>query len=150
LEAEAHQDLPFEKLVEALQPERDLSVTPLFQVMFTLQNMEPATLRLSNMELSAVRVERQAALFDLNLDMTESRFGLTAELEFNADLFYLETMARLLDHFGILLQGVVANPAGRLSDLPLLTEQESRQVLVEWRGGAIEHHDSPLVHHLIA
>jgi len=131
LGAYAHQDLPFERLVEALQRERDLSRHPLFQVMFALQNapMEPP--RLSNLAVRVVDLETVTSPFDLTLLLEESTGGLKGLLEYNTDLFDAKTIARLIGHFETLLAGIVADPDCRLSDLPLLTPAERHQ-LADW------------------
>ncbi len=135
LDAYAHQDLPFDQLVEVLQPERDPSRQPLFQVMFNLQN-EPPLQRLTLPGLTAtwLAVDSDAAQFDLSLDLIEESQGLSGAFEYNTDLFDPPTIARLAGHFQTLLAGIVANPDQCLSDLPLLTEAEQHQMLVEWNG----------------
>ena len=130
LEAYAHQELPFEKLVEELRPERSLSYEPMFQVMFILQNAPQSTLKLPGLTLSPSMVSNGAAKFDLTLYMTETEDGLRGSLEYNSDLFDAATMARLAGHWQTLLEGIVADPAQRLSALPLLTDAERQQLLV--------------------
>lgn len=132
LGAYAHQDLPFEVLVEKLQPERSLSRTPLFQVMFALQNTSVPTLKLPGLTLSSLKVETKTAQLDLSLDIVETGDGLSTSVEYSTDLFKAETIARMLEHFQILLAGIVANPNQRLSNLPLLTHAERQKLLVEW------------------
>ncbi|MFE1744007.1 amino acid adenylation domain-containing protein [Coleofasciculus sp. H7-2] len=132
LQAYAHQDLPFEKLVEELQPSRDRSYTPLFQVMFALHTAPKTALQLPGLSLSLVEVETGTAKFDLTLEITDTEQGLTGSLEYNTDLFDAATITRMLGHFQTLLEGIVANPDRRLSDLPLLTAAERYQLLVEW------------------
>ena len=134
LRAFEHQDLPFEKLVEALNPERDLSHQPLFQVMFVLQNAPAGALRLGNLTLEAVPVDTGMAMFDLTLCLEESGGELQAILEYNADLFDGSTMSRLAEHYLNLLAAVVAEPSRRLSELPMLGEAERRKLLEEWSG----------------
>ncbi|MEW5860344.1 MAG: amino acid adenylation domain-containing protein [Cyanobacteriota bacterium] len=132
LQAYAHQDLPFERLVEELQPSRDRSYTPLFQVMFALHTAPKTALQLPGLSLSLVEVETDTAMFDLTLEITDTEQGLTGSLEYNTDLFDEATITRMLGHLQTLLEGIVANPDRRLSDLPLLTEAERHQLLVEW------------------
>ncbi|MBD2540823.1 non-ribosomal peptide synthetase [Coleofasciculus sp. FACHB-SPT36] len=132
LQAYAHQDLPFEKLVEELQPSRDRSYTPLFQVMFALHTAPKTALQLPGLSLSLLEVETGTAKFDLTLEITDTEQGLTGSLEYNTDLFDEATITRMLGHFQTLLESIVANPDCRLSDLPLLTEAERYQLLVEW------------------
>ncbi|HEU4769116.1 MAG TPA: amino acid adenylation domain-containing protein, partial [Pyrinomonadaceae bacterium] len=150
LDAQEHQEIPFERLVEALQPERDLSITPLFQVMFAMQNIQQLDFHLPGLTLSPVNLERTAAVFDLNLDITEGKSGLFAALEYNTELFFPGTAARILAHLEILLQAIVANPDTRLSDLPLMTAPERDKVLLEWTGGGMEYQNQPLAHQAIA
>ncbi len=132
LEAYAHQDMPFEVLVEELQPERDLSRNPLFQVMFQLENTPKEQLPLPGLTLSSVEVEGVASQFDLSVDVVESEYGLSVTAEYSTDLFEAATTARLLDRWRVLLEGIAAEPARRLSDLPLMDESERGRVEVEW------------------
>jgi amino acid adenylation domain-containing protein len=126
-----HQDVPFEKLVEELQPQRDLSRQPLFQVQFVLQNT-PSVPELPGLIASSMKVESSTAKFDLTLFVEEDEQGLKGKLEYNTDLFDAATIARMAGHFQTLIQGIVSNPEQRLSELPLLTETERRQLLFEW------------------
>ncbi|HEY0735912.1 MAG TPA: amino acid adenylation domain-containing protein, partial [Herpetosiphonaceae bacterium] len=148
LEAYAHQDLPFEMLVEAIQPERDLSRTPLFQVMFVLQNTPARTVELPDLTLQLVDAHSGTAKFDLLLSVVEHPNGLACDLEYNTDLFDQTTMAQLLEHFHRLLDGIVANPAQPISSLPLLTDAERRQQLVDWNATAAPY-PALAVHQLI-
>ncbi|MBD1943541.1 amino acid adenylation domain-containing protein [Coleofasciculus sp. FACHB-712] len=132
LQAYTHQELPFERLVEELQPSRDRSYTPLFQVMFALHTAPKTALQLPGLSLSLLEVETGTAKFDLTLEITDTEQGLTGSLEYNTDLFDEATITRMLGHFQTLLEGIVANPDRRLSDLPLLMEAERYQLLVEW------------------
>ena len=132
LGAYAHQELPFEKLVEELQPTRSLSYSPIFQVMFALQNAPTASEQFGDLQLSSVRVPSTTAKFDLSLDVYETRDELDARLEYDTDLFAAATAERLLQHFHTLLAAAVQQPSQRLSALPLLTELEQQQMLVEW------------------
>jgi amino acid adenylation domain-containing protein len=136
LGAYAHQDLPFEQLVGALQPERDLSRSPLFQVLFVLQNAPLPALRLGQLTLSPVEVEGGTAKFDLTLSLMDTGQGLEGALEYNTDLFDAATVARMAEHFQTLLAGIAADAGQRLADLPLLAEAERRQLLVEWNATA--------------
>ncbi|NOT58294.1 MAG: amino acid adenylation domain-containing protein, partial [Deltaproteobacteria bacterium] len=132
LGAYVHQDLPFERLVEELHLERNLNRNPLFQVMFVFQNAALRSLELPGLTVSPVEAESETAHFDLTLQIVETEQGLTAALVYNTDLFEAATIARVLRHFEILLEAVIADPEQRLSDLPLLTTAERRQLLVEW------------------
>ena len=136
LEAYEHQELPFEKLVEELHPERDPSRSPLFQVMFAFENMPRASRELTGLRVSPIKVHTGTAKFDLTLSIEEEAGVLAAALEFNTDLFDHGTIERMIGHFQTLLDGIVANPNERLSELPLLSEAERRQLLVEWNDTA--------------
>src|SRR5438874_1501398 len=132
LGAYAHQDLPFERLVKELQPERTLAHNPLFQVMFVLQSEDIQPLQLKGLEVEHFRVGNIMANFDLTLDIVERDEQLVCLFESNADLFESETIERLMGHFQNLLDGIVANPERNISELPLLSEAERRKLLVEW------------------
>jgi len=130
--AYANEDLPFEKLVEELQPGRDLSHSPLFQVMFALERAPFEDVHWPGLKLTPLGLDSGTAKFDLTLYVTESAEGLTARMEYNTDLFDPTTIRRMLNHLRVLLEGVVAGSDKRLSDLPLLTEAERHQVLIDW------------------
>jgi amino acid adenylation domain-containing protein len=132
LQAYAHQDVPFEKLVEVLQPERDLGRTPLFQVMFTLQNTPPSGLQLGAARLTQFSFTGNTAKFDLTLNLGETNSGLQGSLGYSTDLFEDATIQRMIVHFQLLLSSVVAEPERRLSELSLLSQEEQQQLLVEW------------------
>jgi amino acid adenylation domain-containing protein len=132
LGAYAHQDLPFERLVEELHLERNLDRNPLFQVMFVVQNASPQTIALPGLTLSPVEIDSGTAHFDLTLHIADTEQGLVETLSYSTDLFDAETIARMLGHFTTLLEAVLANPERHLSDLPILSAAERRQLLVEW------------------
>ncbi|MEH2382482.1 MAG: amino acid adenylation domain-containing protein [Nostoc sp.] len=143
----AHQDLPFEQLVEELQPQRSLSHTPLFQVMFALQNAPILALELPHLALSLLESDSGSAKFDLTLDMTETAQGLVGILEYNTDLFKAGTIRQMAGHLQTLLSGIVANPQQRLSELPLLTEAE-KGLLVKWNDTQAEYPKDQCIHQL--
>ncbi|MCC5666144.1 amino acid adenylation domain-containing protein [Nostoc sp. CHAB 5784] len=147
LGAYAHQDLPFELLVEQIQPQRDLSHTPLFQVMFVLQNA-PIVLELPGLTLSHVESDSHTAKFDLTLFITETESGLVGNLEYNTDLFAQTSIQRMAAHLQMLLSGIVANPQQRLSELPLLSESEQHQLLLEWNNTEVEYPQQQCIHEL--
>lgn len=132
LEAYAHQDIPFAKLVEALQPERDPSHTALFQVAYELQDAPMRPLELPGLTLSTLDVHSGSVKFDLALHTEEAGLGLNGSFEYNTDLFDDSTITRMLGHFRTLLQGIVTNPNELLSDLPLMTDVERHQLLTVW------------------
>jgi amino acid adenylation domain-containing protein len=148
LEAHAHQDVPFEKLVEEVQPRRDMSHTPLFQVMFILQNTPPAELALPGLQLSQMKVASETAKFDLTLMMSEQGGDLTASFEYNTDLFDAASIARLGGHFRRLLEAIAADADQRLSALPLLSEEERHQLVFEWNDTAADYPRDKTVHEL--
>ncbi|MBN1203857.1 MAG: amino acid adenylation domain-containing protein [Myxococcaceae bacterium] len=135
LGAYAHQDLPFERLVEELQPERSLSHNPLFQVMFVLQNTPSPSLSgaLAAQTSPSGEVPEHigTSKFDLTLSLAEAKNGLTGNIEYNTDLFDSGRIQRMVGHFQVLLRAVLANPEMRLSRLPLLTDAERQQLLGE-------------------
>ncbi|MCI0420449.1 MAG: condensation domain-containing protein [Acidobacteria bacterium] len=140
LGAYAHQDLPFEKLVEELNPERDMSHPSLFQVMLILQNV-PREIEVGEQDLtlSALKIDKKTSNFDLTLTLVEEAKGLSATAEYNTDLFEAATIERLLTAFQTLLEGIVANPDCPLSTLALLTKAEKQQLLVEWNGAKTDY-----------
>jgi amino acid adenylation domain-containing protein/FkbM family methyltransferase len=127
-----HQDVPFEKLVEELHPERNLSQSPLFQVAFALQNVPSQPFDLPGLRGNRIAIESGTAKFDLLLSIVDESQELVAMMDYSTDLFEATTVSRMLGHFQTLLQGIVANPDRRLSELPLLTEAETHQLLVQW------------------
>ncbi len=130
--AYAHQDLPFEKLVEELNPARDVSQTPVFQVMFGLQNAPRAAADLHNLTVRRIPTEVRTAKFDLTLLVSDTANGLSGWLEYNADLFESSTIERLKNHFENLLVSVTATPDASVARLPLLGAQEQQQILLDW------------------
>jgi amino acid adenylation domain-containing protein len=130
LGAYTHEELPFEKLVEELQPERNMSHTPLFQVLFGLQSDPTTAVEPAGLTMHFQEIDSRTAKCDITLNMTERPDTIEAYLEYNTDLFDAATMTRLITHFETMLQGVVDNPARRLSDMPLLTDAERHDILV--------------------
>ena len=143
-----HQDLPFEKLVEEMQPERSLSHTPLFQVMFVLQNAPMPPLELPELILNPVMVDSKTAKVDLSLSMTDTQQGLMGNLEYNTDLFEAATIKRMVGHFQTMLESIVVNPDQNLSDLPILTETERQTLLVTWNSTQTENLQDLCIHEL--
>jgi len=132
LGAYEHQDLPFEKLVDDLHPERNPSHSPLCQVMLAFQNTPMQVPELPGLVVSVLDVDTGTSKFDLSLFVTETELGLQGSIEYNTGLFDDATISRMIGHFQILLEGIVANPDEPISTLPLLTEEERHQLLVEW------------------
>ncbi|MBW4602154.1 MAG: amino acid adenylation domain-containing protein [Calothrix sp. FI2-JRJ7] len=147
LSAYAHQDLPFEKLLEELQPERDTSHMPLFQVMFVLQNTPSKTLELPSLRIQPIEVKGKTAKFDLTLFIEDTEHGLIASFEYNTDLFDQPTICRLGQHFQTLLAGIITNPTQHLCELSLLTATEQQQ-LREWNSTATDYENELCLHQL--
>jgi len=145
----SHQDLPFDKLVEALQPKRDLSHSPLFQVMFVLQNAPTPPQQLGSLAFSDVPLDGKTSMYDLTLSLTEGEEGLNASIEFNTDLFEASRIERMMTHFQILLESVVAAPDTRISALPLLSKAERHQLLVGWNSTFEDYPQDRCIHELI-
>ncbi|MBZ0257107.1 amino acid adenylation domain-containing protein [bacterium] len=148
LDAYAHQDLPFEKLVDELQLERDLSVNPLFQVMFSMQNAPMQDLAIPGLEISLVETNRVAALFDMVLDVWETGDGLTGVLEFNTDIFDKETIQRFVKHYQRLLERIADAPGAQVDEIDLLSQRERTQLLDDWAGPVREYPVDQTIHQL--
>ncbi|MES2732439.1 MAG: amino acid adenylation domain-containing protein, partial [Bacteroidota bacterium] len=136
LDAYAHQQVPFEQIVERLQPERSLTHSPLFQVLLMLQNNEQGQLTLPGLTLRAVEQGVGIAKYDLTLTVHESAEGLWLGWEYNTDLFESSTIARMATHFEGLLQGLLAAPQASVFTIEMLSEAERHQQLVEWNDTA--------------
>ena len=149
LEAYLNQDAPFEKLVEELLPDRDLSHAPLFQAMFAFQNVATETLALPGLETGSVRIKSRNAQFDLGLTLSESNGELKGSVEYNTDLFEPPGISRMIANYQVLLEGIVSNPDLKLSELPVLSEAEQRQLLIDWNDTATESGKGKCIHHLI-
>jgi amino acid adenylation domain-containing protein/non-ribosomal peptide synthase protein (TIGR01720 family) len=150
LAAYLHQDTPFEKLVEALAPERGLGQTPLFQAMLVLQNAPTRSLEIENLRLRPVSLETTTSKFDLTLILEHHESGLAGTVEYATDLFDAATIDRLSGHFERLLAAALAAPEQRVSALGFLGEVERQQTLVEWNDTSREPLDGALVHEAIS
>ena len=148
LEAYAHQDLPFEKLVEELQPQRSLSHSPVFQVMLDLQNEPMHDLELHGLHLTPLPFDSLMAKFDLVLTAGETDGRLSGQLEYNTDLFDAATIRRMARHLEHLLEAAVSNPDEQVSRLRLLTDNERQQILCEWNNTQVENEPALCVHEL--
>ncbi|EJH4819273.1 non-ribosomal peptide synthase/polyketide synthase [Pseudomonas aeruginosa] len=152
VEAQGHQDLPFEQLVDALQPERSLSHAPLFQVMYNHQRDDHRGSRfatLGELEVEDLAWDVQTAQFDLTLDTYESSNGLLAELTYATDLFDASSAERIAGHWLNLLQSIVARPEARIAELKLLDEAEARADLLQWNPGPQDFTPASCLHRLI-
>jgi amino acid adenylation domain-containing protein len=148
LGAYAHQEVPFERLVAELRPERSMGRTPLVPVTFVLQNAPPAFLQLPDLKVSQFLVGIETAKFDLSLEMWEIQGELQGVLSYSTDLFDQSTIERLAGHYRTLLAGAVAAPDTPLSKLPLLTPAERHQLLVEWNATEADFPSDATVHEL--
>ncbi|HEY4460886.1 MAG TPA: amino acid adenylation domain-containing protein, partial [Pseudonocardiaceae bacterium] len=149
LSAYAHQDVPFEAVTEALRPDRDLSHNPVYQVLFALQGMSGADLALPGVRAEPVELDPGTSRFDLAFALTETAAGLRGTVEHSTDLFAAGTIARLADHFHLLLAAMVADPDRRVGTVPLLTPAETAE-LAAWNDTAAPYPHEQCLHHLIA
>ncbi|MGH7830636.1 MAG: non-ribosomal peptide synthetase, partial [Candidatus Binatia bacterium] len=148
LQAYAHQDLPFERLVEQLQPERNLAYAPFTQVMFGLQNYPNPALEMSGLTVSPLDVYSETAKVDLTLQIKDESQGLQCLFEYNTDLFDETTVTRMMSHFQTLLQGIVADAARPIGRLPLLTQAERHRLVVQWNDTKKEYPKEKRIHEL--
>ncbi|MBD6620399.1 amino acid adenylation domain-containing protein [Komarekiella sp. 'clone 1'] len=162
LGAYSQQDLPFDKLVEELHPERNLSHHPLFQVVFSFQNAPMSVLELSGLVPSFMNIDLKKTRFDLELHLWkcsddfrslwganwEHSEGLRGVIVYNTDVFEQATISRMLEHFKTLLSSIVVNPEQRIANLPLLSEVELHQVLVEWNNTQANYPHDKCIHQL--
>ncbi|MEP6501667.1 amino acid adenylation domain-containing protein [Microcoleus vaginatus] len=149
LEAYDHQDLPFDKLVESLHPERHLSYSPLFQISFDMEHESTSDITLKDLKINISEPgSNDTAKFDLSLSLQKTKQGLTGAFEYSTDLFDPTTIARMIEHWQTLLAGIVANPEQRLSDLPILTAIEQSKLLVEWNQTQQDYPQNLCIHQL--
>jgi amino acid adenylation domain-containing protein len=151
LGAYEHHDLPFEKLVEVLQPKRDLSYSPVFQVMLVLnEDISQNRIELTGLNSSPWKVDKNTAQFDLTLYVDKSSTDIILGWEYNTDLFDADTIERINGNFQTLLASIIADPQQRISELPILTPQEQQQLLVEWNNTQITYPQDKCIHQLFA
>lgn len=156
LKAFANQDVPFEKLVETLQPTRDLSRNPLCQVMLVLQNSTPQLPKLPHIKISRVSADNktllladyESAKFDLTFYLQESSECINGLIEYNSDLFEASTIKRITKHFEVLLTGIAENPHQSIYKLPLLTPKELKTILIDWNDTDTDYPRDKTVHQL--
>ena len=145
LGAYAHQDLPFEYLVEQFQPERNLSHSPIVQVIFSFETPPQGAIEIPGLAITVLDKENKAAKFDLSLYASDRGSEVVGTLEYNVDLFNKETVERMADHLLTVLSAIVANPEQPISDLPLLTRHERYEMLTAWNAT-----EAPYPEHLCA
>jgi amino acid adenylation domain-containing protein len=151
LGAYGHQDVPFELLVQALEAERDMSRSPLFQVMFNyMMNYSAPRVDLPDLTLRLERLHSGAAQFDINVDMWETEDGLNGVIEYCTDLFRHTTITRFITQFRILLENITADPARRLSQYSLLAAEERHRILIEWNDTGVDYQRARCLHELFA
>ncbi|WP_230579561.1 non-ribosomal peptide synthetase, partial [Xenorhabdus bovienii] len=146
LAAYAHQDLPFEQVVEALQPDRSLSYSPVFQVMLTLNNTPAQDLTLPGLQLTPLEQVRHSAHFDLTLSLTETEAGLVGDLEYAADLFDSATVERMVGYLENVLKAVAADATQTIADLPILPASERQQLLTGFNAIQVDFPQNTLIH----
>ncbi|MBD2816465.1 AMP-binding protein, partial [Xenorhabdus sp. Flor] len=148
LAAYAHQDLPFEQVVEALQPERSLSYSPIFQVMLALNNTPAQTLVLPGLQFIPIEQARHHAHFDLTLSLTENDSGLIGDLEYASDLFDHATVERMVDYLKRVLAAMATDATQNIATLPILSESEQQQLLVDFNATQADFPQDALIHQL--
>ncbi|MGZ9260897.1 MAG: amino acid adenylation domain-containing protein [Candidatus Binatia bacterium] len=148
LEAHSHQDLPFEKLVEDLQPQRNLNQNPLFQVTFQLDDNSSQLLTLPAIDVEEMELDSGISRFDLSLSMIDNGKSFKGTLQYNTDIFNADTIDRMLGHYQRLLEGIVDNPEQRIDELALLTDAEKHQLLVEWNETKRDYPSEKCIHQL--
>ncbi len=149
LEAYANQDLPFERLVTAMAPRRDLSHSPLFQVLFDYTNVPLPHLELPGLTWQPMNIDRGSAQFDFTLAVVDTDYLRQVAIEYNTDLFDAATIDRMLAQYQNLLRSVVADPDQRIAQLAILSEPEQQQLLVAWNDTALEYPRDACLHQLI-
>lgn len=148
LDAYTHQDLPFAKLVEALQPERNINQHPLFQVVLSWQEEPASPVKLSGLKSLPFELDNTIARFDLALSIDVEKDHLRGALEYKSDIFDSDTADRIITNLKILLAGIANNPDRRICELPMLSPVETHQLLVDWNNSATQNPKEKCVHHL--
>jgi len=143
-----NQEMPFEKLVEVMHPERSLAQNPLFQVMFTFHNVPKHILQFADIILTPELVHNGTSKFDLAMSLTENPEGIQGLLEYNTDLFDDATITRMVGHQQILLESIIENPNRTISQLPIMPKEERHQILVEWNKKKAKFPKDLCIHHL--
>ena len=141
LDAYTHQDVPFAKIVQELQPHRDLNWNPFFQIVFQMLNLPPVSKHAEVVDAPEIPVQRGTAIFDLTFTLWESGKILKGHVEYNTDIFNADTIARYLAHYKTLLESVAANPEQNISTLPLITNVERRLAIRSWNNTQVVHED---------
>ncbi|MCP4181645.1 MAG: amino acid adenylation domain-containing protein, partial [bacterium] len=148
LDAYDNQDMPFEKVVDIVQPGRNLSYSPLFQVMMVLQNNPASELSFGELSLKPVEFESTISKFDLTLNFTETTEGLVGGIEYNTDLFDKARIERMTEHFNVLVESIISNPTVNISELEILTSAEKYKLLTEWNNTEADYPKDKCIHQL--
>ncbi|MCL5996212.1 MAG: condensation domain-containing protein, partial [Chloroflexi bacterium] len=148
LEAFAHQDLSFAKLVAELQPVRDTSHAPLFQIMFNVINVPVQVPNLTGLSVDYIEVDPGGAQYDLSCTMTDVPGHHRVTISYNTDLFDSDTITRFIGHYETLLKSIAAQPDQLISELPILTDAERQQLLVDWNNTHVDYPLEKCVHQL--
>jgi amino acid adenylation domain-containing protein len=149
LGAYTHQDVPFEKLVEEIRPERDLSRNPLFQAMFVLQNTPMPSINFPELHFEAVPIDNQTSKFDIMFVLTMTSTGLKGTIEYNTDLYDEKTIARMVQQYTVLLESIVAAPTQNINFLPMLSSSERTKIIDEWNVNEVDYSPEVCLHHLV-
>lgn len=144
----AHQGLPFDLLVQTMQPDRSLAFTPVYQTMFIFHDGAEEPLQMSGLTTTPFEIEIGSSMFDLTLLARNAKHGLGLSLEYNSDLFDPATISRMLNHLQNLMKGIIQNPEERIATLPLLSERERNQVLEKWNNTRAVYSRSECIHNL--
>ncbi|MDQ3174281.1 MAG: amino acid adenylation domain-containing protein, partial [Acidobacteriota bacterium] len=147
-QARAHQELPFDKLVQDLNPEKDMSRTALFDVLFQYEEREPPTLELGDVKARVIDTNLGYGKYDLNLSIQGGGDGLSGTVVYNADIYDGETIERMMRHFEVILEAVTSHPEQRLGDVPLLNKDEEYQQLVTWNSTHASYPEGKTIHQL--
>jgi amino acid adenylation domain-containing protein len=150
LKAYAHQDMPFDVLVDAVSVHRELDHSPLFQVMFVLHTLLLDRVDLVGLTCKPVEIEIGTSRFDLAVDTFDLQEGLRVYFEYNTDLFTAETISRMMDHYRMVLEGFVADPGARIREISMLSDEERRQLTQEWNRTDVAYPHEQTVHGLVA
>jgi amino acid adenylation domain-containing protein len=148
LSAYDHQDLPFEKLVEEIHPDRNLGQNPLFQVMFSLQNLVRPDFELAGLKLRFMDLGETTAKFDISVFLSETAQGVEGRIEYNTDLFDQLRIQRMIEHYRVLLSAAVSDPDRKAVELPVLTADERAQIVVDWNATQTEYPRNIPMHRL--
>src|SRR6185503_4830955 len=144
----AHQEFPLEKLVEELQPARDLAQNPIFQVMFAFQNRGLSKVELAKLRCEPLEIDSAMTKVDLTYSLVEREHGISGYIEYSTDLFNRDRIERMVGHYRTLLEAIVSDPDQSIATLPILTEAERHQLLMEWNDTAADYPKDKCIHQL--